>query len=97
MAMTDWMATLREQRVLAEKMSDDIPRMLADPELTFDLAVKLYRALESQAEFMKQLSRKLEQGGFDFDIVSAAERVEERFADLAADAAEKTRELSGRR
>jgi hypothetical protein len=95
--MTDWMATLREQRALAEKMSDDIPRMLADPELTFDLAMKLYRALENQAEFMKLLARKLEQGGFDFDIVSVAERLEERFADLAVVAAEKTRELSGRR
>jgi hypothetical protein len=92
MAMTDWMATLREQRALAEKMST-IPRTLADPELTFDLAVKLYRALESQAEFMKLLAQKLEQNGFDFDIVSAAERLEERFADLAADAAEKTRDL----
>lgn len=91
--MTDWMATLREQRVLAEKMSTDIPRTLADPELTFDLAVKLYRALESQAEFMKLLAQKLEQNGFDFDIVSLAERLEERFADLAADAAEKTRDL----
>jgi hypothetical protein len=46
---------------------------------------------------MKLLARKLEQGGFDFDIVSVAERLEERFADLAVVAAEKTRELSGRR
>jgi len=91
--MTDWMATLREQRALAEKMSTDIPRTLADPDLTFDLAMRLYRALDSQADFMKLLAQKLEQSGFDYDIVSAAERLEERFADLAADAAEKTREL----
>ncbi len=95
--MTDWMATLREQRTLAEQMSADIPRTLADPELTFDLAAKLYRALENQAEFMKLLAEKLEQSGFDFDIVSAAERLEERFSELAADAAEKTRDLSKRR
>lgn len=91
--MTDWMATLREQRALAEKMSADIPRTLADPGLTFDLALKLYQALENQAEFMRTLAQKFEQNGFDFDIVSAAERLEERFADLAADAAEKTRQL----
>lgn len=95
--MTDWMATLREQRALAEQMAADIPRTLADPQLTFDLAAKLYRALESQAEFMRLLAEKLEGNGFDFDIVSAAERLEERFSNLAADAAEKTRELSGRR
>ncbi len=95
--MTDWMATFRDQRALAEQMSADIPRTLADPALSFDLAAKLYRALEDQAEFMKLLAQKLEQNGFDFDIVSAAERLEERFSDLAADAAEKTRELSGRR
>lgn len=91
--MTDWMATLREQRALAEQLSTDIPRTLADPGLTFDLAMKLYRALDNQADFMKLLAQKLEQNGFDYDIVSAAERLEERFADLAADAAEKTREL----
>ena len=46
---------------------------------------------------MKLLAEKLEQSGFDFDIVSAAERLEERFSELAADAAEKTRDLSRRR
>lgn len=55
--------------------------------------MKLYRALDSQADFMKLFAQKLEQNGFDYDIVSAAGRLEERFADLAADAAEKTREL----
>lgn len=91
--MTDWMAMLREQRALGDQMASDIPRTLTAPGLTLDQATKLYQALEKQASFMERFVRRLEENSFDPDVIQAAERLEDLFAELAADAAEKTKEL----
>lgn len=91
--MTDWISTLRHHRALAEQMARDIPKTLSEPGIALEQATRLYQALEQQAEFMELLSRKLEESGFDFDIVSAAERLEDKFGQLAAEAAEKIRDL----
>lgn len=91
--MTDWMAMLREQRTLGDQLADEIPRTLTAPGLTLEQATKLYQALEKQAAFMERFVRKLEDNSFDPDVIQAAERLEDLFAELAADAAEKTKEL----
>lgn len=91
--MTDWMAMLKEQRALGDQMANEIPRTLTEPGLTLDQATKLYQALEKQAAFMERFVRQLEDNSFDPDVILAAERLEDLFAELAADAAEKTREL----
>jgi len=91
--MTDWMAMLKEQRALGEQLAGDIPRTLTAPGLTLEQVTKLYQALEKQAAFMERLVRKLEENSFDPDVILAAERLEDLFSELAADAAEKTKEL----
>lgn len=91
--MTDWIAMLKEQRALGEQLANEIPRTLTAPGLTLDQATKLYQALEKQAAFMERLVRKLDDNSFDPDVILAAERLEDLFAELAADAAEKTRDL----
>jgi hypothetical protein len=92
--MTDWMAMLNEQRKLGDQFAEEIPRTLTTPGLTLDQAAKLYKALEKQAAFMELFVRKLEENSFDPDVILAAEKLEDLFAELAADAAEKTKELS---
>lgn len=91
--MTDWIAMLKEQRALGEQLANEIPRTLTAPGLTLEQATKLYQALEKQAAFMERFVRKLDDNSFDPDVILAAERLEDLFAELAADAAEKTREL----
>lgn len=89
--MADWLATLKKQRELAGELAREVPRTLAAPELTLEQAGKLYRALERQAQFMERLVSALEQNGFDFDVVGSAEKLEDVFQDLAADAAERVK------
>lgn len=91
--MTDWMAMLKEQRMLGDQLAEEIPRTLTTPGLTLEQATKLYQALEKQAAFMEVLVRKLDENSFDPDVILAAERLEELFAELSADAAEKMRDL----
>lgn len=91
--MTDWIAMLKEQRALGEQLANEIPRTLTAPGLALEQATKLYQALEKQAAFMERFVRKLDDNSFDPDVILAAERLEDLFAELAADAAEKTREL----
>lgn len=87
--MADWLATLKKQRELAGELAREVPRTLAAPELTLEQAGKLYQALERQAQFMERLVSVLEQNGFDFDVVGSAEKLEDVFQELAADAAER--------
>lgn len=89
----DWMAMLKEQRTLGDQLAQEIPRTLTTPGLTLEQATKLYQALEKQAAFMEVLVRKLDENSFDPDVILAAEKLEELFAELAADAAEKMKDL----
>ncbi len=91
--MTDWIAMLKEQRTLGDQLAEEIPHTLTTPGLTLEQAAKLYQALEKQAAFMEVLVRKLDENSFDPDVILAAEKLEELFAELAADAAEKMRDL----
>ena len=87
--MTDWLEILKEQAETGNRMARDVPKMLADPDITPEQVKVLFGALEKQAEFAEALSAALEKIGHDFAIVKAAETLEERYADLAAAVAEK--------
>jgi hypothetical protein len=89
MATTDWLATLREQAETGKQMAEEVPRTLANPDIALEHVQRLFQALEQQAQFVQKLAVILEESGYDFDIVDAAEALEELFADLAATAAEK--------
>lgn len=86
--MTDLLEILREQRETGMRMAEDVPRMLADPEITTEQIKTLFKALEKQAEFTENLAGVLEEGGFDFEIIKAAENLEDLYAELAAAVAE---------
>jgi len=91
--MTDWLEILRKQTQTCTQMGKDVPRMLASPEIAADQVKALFDALEEQTQFVERLVRTLEKHDYDPDVVKAAERLEERYADLAAEAAEKLRQL----
>lgn len=93
--MTDWLEILRGQTATGDQMARDVPKMLADPEITRDQVKALFRALEQQAEFVEILIAALEKFGYDFTIIEAAETLEERYADLAASIAEKLKGMTG--
>ena len=91
--MADLLEILREQQDTAERMSEEVPRMLGNPDITTQQVKTLFSAIEQQADFAERLSGVLDDNGFDFEIVKAAEALEELYAELAAAVAEK---LAGR-
>lgn len=86
--MTDWLEILKAQADTGGQMARDVPKMLADPEITQEQVRSLFQALEKQAEFIELLISALEKFGYDFEIIKAAERLEECYSDLAASVAE---------
>ncbi|MDH6232492.1 hypothetical protein M2281_003091 [Mesorhizobium soli] len=93
--MTDWLEILRKQTETCSAMRKEVPKMLANPDIVEDQVKALYMALEEQVQFVEQLARTLEDNDYDFDVVKAAEELEEYYADLAAVAAEKLKRLMG--
>jgi len=93
--MTDWLEILRKQTQTCTQMGKDVPKMLANPEIAADQVKALFDALEDQTQFVERLVHTLEKHDYDPDVVKAAEELEERYADLAAGAAEKLRQLRG--
>jgi hypothetical protein len=94
MATTDWLVILREQAELGQQMAEEVPRTLANPDVTLEQVRRLFQALDHQAHFVEKLVLILEEGGYDFAIVDAARALEDLFADLAATAAEKIVQLT---
>ncbi|WP_315923826.1 hypothetical protein [Mesorhizobium sp. SP-1A] len=93
--MTDWIEILRQQAETGERMARDVPAMLGNPDISEAQVRTLFSELEKQAEFVEKLRMALEKVGHDFPIVTAAEKLEERYADLAATVAEKLKAMRG--
>jgi cell division septum initiation protein DivIVA len=91
--LTDWVAILKEQTATGDQMGREVPQMLANPDISEAQVKTLFSALEKQAEFVEKLRMALEKFGHDFSIIKAAERLEERYADLAASVAEKLKAM----
>jgi hypothetical protein len=91
--VTDWLEVLKQQSDEGRRMGRQVPKMLGDPAITADQVKALFDALEKQADFIERLVKALEKHGYDFDVVKAAEVLEERYVNLAAEAAEKLREI----
>ena len=91
--MTDWLAILEEHTVTGETMAREVPAMLGDPAISERQVRTLFSALETQADFAEKLRMALEKFGHDFTVVKAAERLEERYADLAVSVAEKLKAM----
>jgi hypothetical protein len=91
--MADWLDILKEQRKDGERMRRDVPKMLADPAIGRDQVMALFAALETQTGFVERLVAVLDGNGYEPDIVSAAERLEGLYAELAETVAEKARAM----
>ena len=91
--LTDWIAILKEQTATGDRMSREVPPMLDDPAISETQVRTLFTELEKQADFTEKLRMALEKSGHDFTVVKAAERLEERYADLAASVAEKLKAM----
>ncbi|MBZ9856640.1 hypothetical protein LB566_22860 [Mesorhizobium sp. CA13] len=91
--MTDWIEILKQQTTTGDQMSREVPQMLANPEISEAQVKTLFSALEKQADFVEKLRMALEKFGHDFAVIKAAERLEERYADLAASVAEKLKAM----
>ena len=87
--MTDWLEILKQQTATGDQMTREVDAMLSNPDISEEQVRTLFSALETQADFVEKLRMALEKFGHDFKIVKAAERLEERYADLAASVADK--------
>lgn len=92
-SLTDWLDILKQQTAIGDQMAREVPEMLANPDISEAQVKKLFAALEKQADFVEKLRMALEKFGHDFAVVKAAERLEERYADLAASVAERLKAL----
>lgn len=93
--MADWLEILRTQTETCSEMGKEVPKMLGNPDIAADQVRALFEALEEQVQFVEKLARTLEFNDYDPDVVKAAEELEERYADLAAGAAERLKQLLG--
>jgi len=93
--LTDWIAILKDQTAAGDRLSRDVPAMLDDPAISEAQVRALFSAIEKQADFVEKLCMALEKLGHDFEVVKAAERLEERYADLAASVGEKLKAMRG--
>ncbi len=91
--MTDWIEILKQQTATGDQMGREVPQMLDNPDISEAQVKTLFSALEKQAGFAEKLRMALEKFGHDFPIIKAAERLEERYADLAASVAEKLKSM----
>ena len=91
--MTDWLKILKEQKQEGDRVRREVPKMLSNPDITVEQVKALFQALEKQAEFVEKLKAALEGLGYDFDVVDAADRLEDRYVNLAASAAERLKSM----
>lgn len=89
----DWLEILTQETATGERMEREVPDMLAHPDISEEQVRILFAALDKQAEFAEKLKQALEKFGHDFPVITAAERLEERYADLAAIVAEKLKAM----
>lgn len=92
---TDWIATLREQGVLAERVAATMTRAHADPNLTLDQASRIYRIVEQGAQDFDQIVEEMDDHDLDDTLYDAAEALEDIWSNLSVAAANKVRTIQG--
>lgn len=91
--MTDWLKILDGEIRTGNRMMKAVPKVLGDPQISVDQVKALFSEMEKQAQFVEKLKAALEAMGHDFPVVDKARALESRYADLAATAAEKLRDM----
>jgi hypothetical protein len=93
--VADWLKILDDEIRNGNKLLKSVPKVLSDPDVTVEQVTALFSELEKQAEFVEKLKTVLEGMGHDFPVLDKARALESRYADLAATAAEKVKEMRG--
>lgn len=91
--VTDWLKILDGEIRNGNKMLKAVPKVLGNPDISLEQVRALFVELEKQAQFVEKLKTALEAMGHDFPVVDKARALEARYADLAAAAAEKFKEM----
>ena len=91
--MADWLKILDEEIRSGNKLLKAVPKVLSNPDVTVEQVKALFSELEKQADFVEKLKAVLEGMGHDFPVLDKARALEARYADLAATAAEKLKEM----
>jgi hypothetical protein len=92
---TDWIQILREQGDLAQRAAEQVPRAISDPDLTLDLASKLYAAVERGAQAFDGIMDQMQESDVSDSMFDAAEAIEGIWAKLSVAAANKVRTMQG--
>ncbi len=91
--MTDWLKILDGEIQTGNRMMKAVPKVLSNPQISVEQVKALFSELEKQAQFVEKLKAALEAMGHDFPVVDKARALESRYAELAATAAEKLKNM----
>lgn len=93
---TDWMATLKEAGILAQKTEADVGRLLASETLSVEHAVRLLAAVNELSEEFDEVLAEIEADeGVDEELLAAAFSIESLWSDLTLACLNKVRILRG--
>jgi hypothetical protein len=80
---TDWIAALKEQAQLAQRFAREIPKALANPELTLDQASQIYDFLEKAILDFHRIVEDMKKDNPDDALSEAARRLEDIWASIS--------------
>lgn len=92
---TDWIAILREQGELTKELAAEVPKALANPDLTLDQASRLYRLVEKSAQDFDRIIEGMDEEDLDEALYEAADSLEDIWSALSVATANKVRTMQG--
>jgi hypothetical protein len=100
MKQEDWINLMRAHTEMTKEMASEVPKALADPDLTLEMASSLHSAVEKLAQkfesfFGEMEECDLDENLFDENFFKVAESLEDIWDKLAVDTANKVRTMQG--
>lgn len=92
---TDWFATLHEQGELVKRLAATVTEALDHPDLTLDLASRIYREVEQGAQAFDAIAQQMDISDVPTELFEAAEALENIWVRLSIAAANKVRTMRG--
>ena len=100
MKQEDWINLMRAHAEMTKEMASEVPKALADPDLTLEMASSLHSAVEKLAQkfesfFGEMEECDLDENLFDENFFKVAESLEDIWDNLAVETANKVRTMQG--
>jgi uncharacterized protein (DUF4213/DUF364 family) len=95
MKQKDWMNLLRAHGETAKEMASEVPKALADSDLTLEIASKLHSSIEKSAQRFEKFFDEMEECDLDENLFEAAESLQNIWDTLAVATANKVRTMQG--